>query len=84
MEQMKTKTMAEIYLKQGHLREAYEIFKVLAEEDPGDMEAGEKLRLLSQKLGFAASSTSPTACSKERVLQALEQWLANIQIRRMK
>ena len=84
MEQIKTKTMAEIYLKQGHLQEAYEILKVLAEKDPGDREVGEKLRLLSQKLGLAVSSAPPRARSKEKTLQALEKWLANIQIRRMK
>ncbi len=84
MEQIKTKTMAEIYLKQGHLQEAYEIFKVLAERDPANQEIGEKLGLLSQKLGLAVSSTSPRARSKEKTLQALEKWLANIQIGRMK
>ena len=84
MEQIKTKTMAEIYLKQGHLHEAYEIFKALAEKDPWDREIIEKLRLLSQKLGPAASSISPMAHSKEKTLQALEKWLVNIQMRRIK
>jgi hypothetical protein len=38
MDRVATKTLAEIYLKQGHLREAYEIFKILAEKDPSDPE----------------------------------------------
>ena len=33
MDRMTTKTLAEIYLQQGHLQEAYEIFKALAERD---------------------------------------------------
>ncbi len=44
MEPMKTKTLAEIYLKQGHLQEAYDIFKALAEKDPSDQEVRERLR----------------------------------------
>jgi len=84
MEQIKTKTMAEIYLKQGHLQEAYEIFKVLAEKTPDNHEIGEKLRLLSQKLGLVGPITPSDAHSNKETLQALEKWLTNIQIRRRK
>jgi hypothetical protein len=84
MEQIKTKTLAEIYLKQGHLQEAYEIFESLAKRDPGDREIGERLRILSQKLGLVTSSAPPGTRSKEEMLRTLVKWLVNIQTRRMK
>ncbi len=67
MEDLKTKTLAEIYLKQGHLQEAYEIFQTLAEKDPFDQEVREKLAELRQKI---------------EKLRPLQKWLTNIQNRR--
>ncbi len=69
MEELKTKTLAEIYLKQGHLQEAYEIFQALAEKDPSDQEIREKLEELRKKV--------------EKV-RPLQKWLTNIQNRREK
>jgi Tfp pilus assembly protein FimV len=43
MDRMITKTLAEIYLKQGDLRKAYEILKVLSEQEPSDKETQRKL-----------------------------------------
>ena len=84
MEQIKTKTLAEIYLKQGHLEEAYAIFVSLAKRDPDDREIGERLTILSQKLGRPSSSDPPGTRSKEEILGTLVKWLVNIQTRRMK
>ena len=84
MEQMKTKTMAEIYLKQGHLQDAYEIFKALADKDPEDREVEEKLGILGQRLGLVTPSIPSDLRSKNEILQTLQKWLANIQARRMK
>lgn len=81
MESLKTKTLAEIYIRQGHLQEAFEIYQALAEKDPGDQDAREKMKYLSQRLGFL-SSGPPTARSKEEKIHVLEGWLANIQNRR--
>jgi hypothetical protein len=81
MESLKTKTLAEIYIRQGHLQEAFEIYRALAEKDPGDRDAREKLKYLSQRLGFLSSGPS-TARSKEEKTRVLEGWLANIQNRR--
>ena len=53
MDRMITKTLAEIYLKQGDLRKAYEIFKVLSEQDPSDKEVQAKLTELSERLGLS-------------------------------
>jgi hypothetical protein len=92
MEQMKTKTMAEIYLRQGHLVEAYEILRDLAEKDPSDQEVTDKLRILRLKMGLissptrsrASSSALPSASPKEDRVEFLKKWLSNIQSRREK
>ena len=67
MEGLRTRTLAEIYLKQGHLQEAYEIFQALMEKDPSDREISTKVEELKGKV--------------ERV-QTLQKWLANIRNRR--
>jgi hypothetical protein len=78
MNRVTTKTLAEIYLQQGHLREAYEIFKSLAEQDPGDLEIQNRLKELSEKLDFP-----PPSAVEERI-STLKAWLAAIQARRRK
>ncbi len=93
MEQMRTKTMAEIYLKQGHLVEAYEILRTLAEKDPSDREIAEKLRVLKLKMGLAeplarsrtvaSDLPSPSQSSpREDRVEILRKWLSKIQSRR--
>ena len=84
MEQIKTKTMAEIYLKQGHLQEAYDIFKTLAEKDPSDQEIREKLRILNLKMDLISSPSPSSVLSKEDRIEFLERWLTHIQSRRKK
>ena len=76
MSRMRTKTLAEIYFQQGHLREAYDIFKSLAEEDPADLQIQNRLKELSQKLD------SPPLSAVENRISALKAWLAAIQARR--
>jgi len=77
---MITKTLAEIYLKQGHLQEAFQMFKVLAERDPANQEFQERLRDLKQKL--ESSSVPEEALSMEEKIDALENWLRNIRRRK--
>jgi hypothetical protein len=84
MEQIKTKTMAEIYLKQGHLLEAYEILRTVAEKDPSDQEVMEKLRILRLKMGLISSPSHSSALPKEDRIEFLRKWLAHIQSRRKK
>jgi len=50
MDRIMTKTLAEIYVRQGHLQEAYEIFKFLSEKDPSNIEIQKRLKELSGKL----------------------------------
>ncbi len=81
MDRLTTKTLAEIYLQQGHLQEAYEIYKTLAEKDPFDAEIERRLEELREKLKDPSSGFfSPI--SKEEKIRHLEKWLANIRKRR--
>ena len=73
---MTTKTLAEIYLQQGHLREAYDILKSLAEQDPANLEIQTRLKELSEKL-----KSLPPPAVEERI-SALKAWLSAIQARR--
>jgi len=79
---MITKTLGEIYLKQGDLRKAYEIFKVLSEQDPSDKEVQTRLVELSERLGLSPPSIRPTARSTEEKIRLLKKVLANIRRRR--
>ena len=81
MELLATKTLAEIYLQQGHFREAYDIFKILLEKDPNNKEIKEKLKELNEKLNLSPSSPSRVPPDEEK-LRLLERWLSNIRERR--
>jgi hypothetical protein len=80
MDRMTTKTLAEIYLKQGHSQKAYEIFKGLAEKDPLNCEIQERLKELKTKLDSANYFQSLQ--STEEKVRYLEKWLANIRRRK--
>jgi tetratricopeptide (TPR) repeat protein len=82
MKRMTTKTLAEIYLKQGHFQEAYEIYKALAEKDPFDTEIQKRLEELGEKLHPSPPSSFPFPLSREEKIRHLEKWLANIRKRR--
>ncbi len=78
MNRMTTKTLAEIYLQQGHLREAYDILKSLAEQDPANLEIQTRLKELSEKL------ESPITATVEERISTLKAWLSAIQAWRKK
>ena len=78
MDRMTTKTLAEIYLKQGHFREAYDILKSLAEQDPANLEIQTRLKELREKL------ESPPPPAVEERIATLKAWLSAIQARRKK
>jgi hypothetical protein len=54
MDRLVTKTMAEIYLQQGHLEEAYSLFKALSDRDPEDVELKNRLKELEEKMKLLA------------------------------
>lgn len=78
MDRMITKTLAEIYLRQGDLRKAYEILKALSEQEPSDKETRRKLTELSERLGV---SLMPPHTQGERI-RILKKVLAQIRERR--
>jgi predicted Zn-dependent protease len=82
MDRLLTKTLAEIYLQQGHLQEAYEIFKSLSEKNPSDAELRDRMRELEGKLADLLPGQKPVALSPEKKKQTLEKWLSNIRDRR--
>jgi len=82
MDRMVTKTMAELYLQQGHLEEAYEIYRALAEKDPFDPEIQERVKELKEKLHPSPPPKFSHPLSMEERIRYLEKWLANIRKRR--
>ena len=82
MNQILTKTLAEIYIQQGDSEEAYRILKTLSEKDPSDMEIQKKLAELSKKLKNSSPPPSPSNHTTEEKIQRLERWLTNIRERK--
>ena len=77
-----TKTLAEIYLQQGYLKEAYEIFKALSERDPFNPEIRKRLKELEQMLSHSSPIIYPSDLSDDGKISLLKRWLHNIQKRR--
>jgi DNA-binding SARP family transcriptional activator len=82
MDRIITKTLSEIYLKQGDLRKAYEILKVLSEQDPSDKEIQQKLIELSERLGLSPPAIYSSDHTKQQKIHILKKVLANIRERR--
>ncbi|MGQ9508646.1 MAG: tetratricopeptide repeat protein [Thermodesulfobacteriota bacterium] len=77
-----TKTIAEIYLQQGHLKEAYEIYEALSKKDPADPEIQRRLKELKARLEPPSPKASYSLHSPEEKIRFLKRWLANIQKRK--
>lgn len=82
MVQIVTKTLAEIYWKQGDLQKAREIYQILAQRDPSDPEILKRLDELNRILTPPRSENPPHPRSKEERIQILERWLSQIQKRK--
>jgi predicted Zn-dependent protease len=82
MDKLTTKTLADVYLQQGYLQEAYDIFKALAEKDPSDPEIQKRVEELREKLHPSPSSDLPSPLSREEKIRLLEKWLAAIRKQR--
>jgi tetratricopeptide (TPR) repeat protein len=82
MDRIMTKTLAEIYMQQGHFEEAYEILKALSEKDPSNMEIKKKLKELSEKIKPRSPLTDQSIRTTEEKIRLLEKWLANIRERK--
>ncbi len=53
-----TKSMAEVYAKQGHTLLALEIYKGIFEKDPSDSEAGNRISELETRLSSRREKTT--------------------------
>ncbi len=82
MDRLITKTLAEIYLQQGHLQEAYSIFKTLSEKNPADEELQRRVRELEEKLLAVTPQVQRVEPALEKKRRTLERWLTNIRDRR--
>jgi len=82
MDQIPTKTLAEIYFKQGDLRKAYDIYKILYDKDPSNPEIQKKLNELDQEMNPSNPSAQPLPRSREEKIRFLERWLAHIRERK--
>lgn len=67
-----TVTLAELYIRQGHLAQAAELLEAILRRDPQQPGAAEKLREVRQRLQPAEES-SPAAVAAE-----LARWLQNV------
>jgi len=65
-----TDTLAEIYLKQGHLPKALAIYQEILTREPGNLEIQGKCERLKQRL-----ISQQKAASSRKVIQKLERWL---------
>ncbi|MBM4340318.1 MAG: tetratricopeptide repeat protein [Deltaproteobacteria bacterium] len=82
MAEIATKTLAEIYLNQGDIQKAYEIYKILFEKDSSDPEILKRLNELDQKLNLPPLSVQSPPRSREEKIRFLERWLTNIRERK--
>ena len=82
MDNFTTKTLAEVYLQQGYLQEAYDIFKTLAEKDPSDPEIQKRVEELREKLHLSPPSDLSFPLTREEKIRQLETWLATIRKQR--
>jgi len=81
--QIVTKTLAELYLQQGHLQEAFEIYQRLAEKDPFDPEIQMRIKELKEQLPPSPSADLFSHHPKAERIRVLEKWLSNIRRRRI-
>jgi tetratricopeptide (TPR) repeat protein len=82
MDDIATKTLAQLYLEQGHFQKAYEIYKALSERDPSDPEIRKKLLELDKVLNSSQAFGHPLPRSREEKIRFLERWLARIRERK--
>jgi Tfp pilus assembly protein PilF len=68
-----TVTLAELYIRQGHLRPAAEVLEAIIRKDPGQEKAAAMLREVWEKIYREESGKKDTEVATE-----LSRWLDNI------
>jgi len=64
-----TMTLVDLYVKQGHLKEALEVLEAMRQKDPANEKVKERIR------GVQALMGSPSPVTAEETLAELEHWL---------
>ncbi len=75
LEPHQTKTMAALYLKQGHHKEAADIYETLLKRNPADLESRKGLE---EALAHLRDEEKPPLSNTEKI-ERLQSWLAAIQ-----
>ena len=86
-----TETMAELYLQQGYVQEALDIYRQLATQNPGDETLRERVRQLEQgsrsSVGMAAISDDVVEAAHKRATtkpkKTIRQFFAKLAMRRV-
>ena len=68
---IQTDTLAEIYIKQGHLEKAFSIYQEILARQPGNTYVQEKYEALRKQM-----ETQRQKASNQRMIPKLERWLA--------
>jgi tetratricopeptide (TPR) repeat protein len=72
-----TLTLADLYIKQGHLLMAREVLKEMIKREPGNINAAAKLDLVKAAMSQGRPVSDKQDCSND-VVQTLSGWLDNI------
>jgi tetratricopeptide (TPR) repeat protein len=72
-----TLTLADLYIKQGHLLMAGEVLKEMIKREPGNINAAAKLDLVKAAMSQGRPVSDKQDCSND-VVQTLSGWLDNI------
>jgi hypothetical protein len=72
-----TVTLAELYIKQGHLQVAEKILEEISRREPQNSQAAEKLDTIRKSLA-PESSTSEGSSEADNIIKTLSSWLKNI------
>lgn len=75
----KTMTMADLYIRQGHLDLAKKVLKEMAQSEPGNIRVAERLREIEARLEGQAPGEKEERV--KAVLQELNRWLKNVERR---
>ena len=82
MDELVTKTLAQIYLHQGDLQEAHRILVLLAKRNPPDPEIRGMLDEVNERLKTHPSGAEPETELVQDRIRVLKGWLAKIRERR--
>ena len=72
-----TITLAELYIKQGHLQMAKEVLKEIIKREPGNNNAAVKLASVKVSMAKVKTGSDEDKCSNDFV-KTLSSWLVNI------